>query len=115
MTNNQLILFNNLVNQFAAQIPPAELSLLYRALTIENVKEAAPQVYTKILQTINSQNITPHLLTLELDRAEYWAEFLLEMIWMAKNRIEIDTKTRYSYWIIWKIQRVEKLLNAPVN
>ncbi len=108
MTDNQIQLFNNLVNQFATQIPAPELSLLNREINIEKVKEAAPQVYNKILQTINGQGIAPHLLTAELDREEYWAEFLLEMIWTKEkqNNPELDTQTRYSYWKEWKVQRI---------
>jgi hypothetical protein len=115
MTSNQLNLLTNLVESFGAQIPAADKMRLDRAQFIENVKASAPDIYAKILNTITTQGLFDHLKTIYLDRAEYWAELILELIWTRQNNLENCVQTRYNYYRDYKIQRINKQLVNKSN
>lgn len=103
MTDDQSNFLSKLILQFATQLSDQEKKQLARAPHIDRVKEYAPTIYQKLVNTLN-QGIIDHLKTVELARVEYWGEFILEMIYVFAEKIEITPKNRYDYWINWKIQ-----------
>jgi len=105
MTDNQLNLLSSIIEQFYSQVPEQELVKLSRAPHFDRVKDYVPAVYSKILSSIN-QGVFDHLKTHHLDRVEYFAELILEMIYAKKVSIDIVVKDRYTYWKNWKVQRI---------
>lgn len=114
MTPNQLQLLTNLVYSFHAQIDEKERIKLSRAAFSDRAKEFGGEIYSKILHTIITQNIFDHLKTAALDKPQYWAELILELIhakcMFGENFLEEDVKTHYTYWENYKVQNNFKLL-----
>jgi predicted amidohydrolase len=115
MTDNQLNLINQIVTQFAAQTPENERIKLSRTICIDHVKEQNPALFQKIKNSIERGGIINHLNTPHLDDCLCcWAELILELIWAREKGLDLDVKTRYSWWIDWKIQNTHFTLeNKP--
>lgn len=109
MSDNQLTLLTNLINNIHTQIPEKDRIKLARAPHIGRAKEFGGEIYHKIKNTLN-QGLFDHLKTAQLDRVDYWAELILELIWAREKGLDLDVKTRYSWWINWKIQNTHLTL-----
>lgn len=103
MSDNQINLVTNLILAVQAQLTEKERTKLCRAAHVGRAKEYSKEAYQKINNTLN-QGIGEHLINTSLDRIEYWAEFIVEMIYFREKNIDIDIKTHYSYWNTWKVQ-----------
>lgn len=110
MTDNQLILLTNLINSIHAQIPEKDRIKLARAVHVGCAKEYVPEVYNKIKNTITNVGLFDHLKTPYLDKVDYWAELILEMVYCREKGIDFDVKEHYNYWISWKVQNTNLTL-----
>lgn len=109
MNKLQINLIKQLIDAILLQLSDKETTILKRVLIPDLCRLNLPEVYIKILNTIN-QGIINELKTPELDRAEYWAEFILEIMWAKVNKLEEPIQNRYNYWRSYKIQNFNKLL-----
>lgn len=114
MTDNQLILLTNLINSFHSQIPEKDRIKLARAPHVGRAKEFGGEIFNKIKNTI-SNGLFDHLKTVHLDKVDYWAELILEMIYCREKGIDEDIKEFYNYWITWKVQNINPLLTNNEN
>lgn len=113
MSPNQLTLLTNLINNIHTQIPEKDRIKLARSPHVGRAKEFGGEIYQKVKNTLD-QGLFNHLKTAQLDRVDYWAELIIELIWAREKGLDLDVKTRYSWWINWKIQNTHLTLeNKP--
>lgn len=109
MTDNQLTLLTNLINSFHSQIPEKDRIKLARAPHIGRAREFGGEIYNKIKNTI-STGLFDHLKTAHLDKVDYWAELILELVYCRDKGIDFNIKECYNYWVNWKVQNTHLLL-----